>query len=507
VNHRDDQQGGERALPSPGKTPTGEPPGAEAPRRTTTVDGTVPHQRRVTAAAWTIRVDGGAVGGLRGTSASAPGEAPEEPLVLRGDEPAPALVGTSPVCEVRLADPTVSRRHLALSLDGLRLRVRDLDSTNGTRVNGVLVREALVEGPATLELGAVRLRAEPDLAAASPTLSPRGRFGKLVGESPAMRRLYPLCERLAASAIPVVIEGETGTGKEALAESLHLEGPRGEGPFVVFDCTAVPESLLEAELFGHAKGAFTGATAARRGVFPSADGGTLLIDEIGDLPLPLQAKLLRVIDRGEVRPVGSDRTVGADVRLLAATRRDLDAEVQAGRFRDDLFHRLAVARVALPPLRERREDIPALARHLAQALGAPADFPDPALVARWTRESWPGNVRELRNAVARALALGELESLARGPKGARAPGGGEGSLEAVDALVALPLGEARARVVDAFERRYLAAQLDRHDGNVTQAAKAAGVARRYFQILRARQRAAEPDRPDDDDAADAARRG
>jgi len=433
--------------------------------------GTVPHRRRVAAAVWSVRTGG----------------SPEDDgasLDLRGDESSAVLVGTSSACILRLEDPTVSRRHLSLEVDGMRLRVRDLESTNGTRVNGVLVREAYLEGPARLELGAIQLDVHPTPVQEPPALSSRRTFGEVVGASVPMRRLYPLCERLAETTIPVVIEGETGTGKEVLAESLHAEGPRAEGPFVVFDCTTVPESLVEAELFGHARGAFTGANGARSGVYAAADGGTLLLDEIGDLPLPLQAKLLRVIDRGEVRPVGSDRTVRADVRILAATRRDLDAEVAAGRFRDDLFHRLAVARIALPPLRDRRDDIPLLATRIAARLGAPADFPEEALLARWRNGSWPGNVRELRNAVARALALGELEALATGP--APSPSADPAAAFDVESLIERPLGEARAMLIEAFERRYVAAQLARHEGNVTRAARAAGVARRTFQLLKAR---------------------
>lgn len=178
-------------------------------------------------------------------------------------------------------------------------------------------------------------------------------FGRLLGGSPAMRRLYPLCERLAGSTVPIVIEGETGTGKEQLAEALHEQSSRADKPFVILDCTTIAPNLIESELLGHEKGAFTGAMRTREGVFERANGGTLLIDEIGDLPLELQPKLLRAIERGVITRVGGSKPVVVDVRLLAATRRDLDREVQLGRFRDDLFHRIAVARVELPPLRER----------------------------------------------------------------------------------------------------------------------------------------------------------
>src|SRR5262249_22135835 len=196
-------------------------------------------------------------------------------------------------------------------------------------------------------------------------------FGRVLGASREMRRLYPLCERLAASRVPVVIEGETGTGKEILAESLHEAGPRTAAPFAVFDCTAVPANLMESELFGHDRGAITGAVMTRKGILEEADGGTLLIDEIGDLDLQLQPKLLRALERGEVRRVGGDRWLKVDVRILAATRRNLDVEVQEGRFRDDLFHRLAVARIELPPLRERKGDVAVLASHFSEEMGRP----------------------------------------------------------------------------------------------------------------------------------------
>jgi DNA-binding NtrC family response regulator len=295
-----------------------------------------------------------------------------------------------------------------------------------------------------------------------------------------MRRLYPLMQRLAAAAIPAVIEGETGTGKELLAESLHAGGPRAGQPFVVFDCTAVPPNLLESELFGHKKGAFTGATENRTGLFEYANGGTLLIDEIGELDVALQSKLLRAIERREIRQVGSNQSVRVDVRVLAATRRDLDREVAAGRFRDDLFHRLAVGRIELPPLRRRRGDVPLLVAYFCAELEIdPRTIPSTVL-ARWDDHSWPGNVRELHNAVARFVALGEL---GHAPAPNLSP-----DADVVDQILALglPYVEARDRMVEEFTRRYLQSALDRSQGNVTNAAAASGVGRRYFQVLRSK---------------------
>jgi two-component system response regulator HydG len=310
-----------------------------------------------------------------------------------------------------------------------------------------------------------------------------------------MRRLYPLCERLAASSVPVLIEGETGTGKEMLAEALHEMGPRSSGPFVVFDCTAVAPSLLESELFGHERGAFTGAVAPRKGVFEQAHTGTLLIDEIGDLELPLQSKLLRAIERSEIRRVGGDRTMRVDVRVLSATRRDLDAEIAAGRFRDDLFHRLAVARIELPPLRRRTGDIGALVQHFWTSLGGPPEALTPDLLARFEAHTWPGNVRELRNAIARRIALGDLEvgppraPEAAPPQPAHASQPPGAAADFWESLLAedLPYATTKEKLVSELERRYVARVLERHGGNVSQAAAASGLARRYFQLLRSKQ--------------------
>ncbi|NUO55008.1 MAG: sigma 54-dependent Fis family transcriptional regulator, partial [Polyangiaceae bacterium] len=289
-------------------------------------------------------------------------------LTLSSERGHRILVGKSPACDLVLVDPTVSRRHLALSLDGGRVSVSDLGSLNKVFVNGVCIREAELAGSETIRIGATEIVIEP-YAAGPQAKETATSFGALLGKSDAMRRLYPLCRKLAAASVPVVIEGETGTGKEQLAEALHAGGPRASGPYVVFDCTAVAPSLLESELFGHERGAFTGALAARRGVLERAHGGTLLVDEIGDLPLELQPKLLRVLERGELTRIGGERTVRVDVRILAATRRDLDHEVVRGRFRDDLFHRVAVTRIELPPLRARHGDVELLARHFASKLG------------------------------------------------------------------------------------------------------------------------------------------
>lgn len=393
------------------------------------------------------------------------------------------FVGTSPVCKLRLSDKTVSRRHAALELEGGRLRLTDLGSTNGTRVEGVSIVEALLDGGEVVTMGETRLSIAREAAERTEEAPAVLSFGRYIGASTEVRRLYPLFQKLCVSTVPVVIEGETGTGKEMLAEALHESGPRANGPFVVFDCTSVSPSLMESELFGHERGAFSGAVATRRGIFEQAQGGTLLIDEIGDLDLALQPKLLRAIERSEIRRVGGDRTISVDVRVLSATRRDLDDMVQRGSFRDDLFHRLAVTRVELPPLRRRKGDIDVLAKYFWKEMGGAAEGPGTKQLQRWANYPWPGNVRELKNAVARALALGGMPELTPAAAPAAVPGG-----DFAEHVIAqrLSIGRAREMVLEDFERRYVELTLREHGGNVAKAAAAAGVARRYFQILKTR---------------------
>jgi DNA-binding NtrC family response regulator len=402
-------------------------------------------------------------------------------LTIEASQPGRVLVGTSPACNLRLTDREVSRRHGAFEIVGQDVHLTDLRSTNGTRVNGVAVVEAVLQGGESIHLGSTVLSFERVASKQDDKMSTSTSFGRVVGGSAAMRRLYPLCERLAQANVAVLIEGETGTGKELLAESLHEASLRAQQPFVVFDCAAVAPNLIESHLFGHERGAFTGATSLRRGVFELAHGGTLFIDEIGDLDIALQARLLRAIERGEVGRVGSERWQKVDVRILAATRRDLDREVQEGRFRDDLFYRLAVARIELPPLRHRHGDIGRLARHFWDALGG-GEQPIPyELFERFEDYAWPGNIRELHNTVARRLALGELAEDEQG-SGARAPADVIAGVLSLD----LPLTRAKQRLMTEFERMYVERVLAKYQGDVGKAAAASGIARRYFNLLRAK---------------------
>ncbi|HEY4121669.1 MAG TPA: sigma 54-interacting transcriptional regulator, partial [Byssovorax sp.] len=322
------------------------------------------------------------------------------------------VVGTHASCDLVLTDPTVSRFHCEILAREGRVEVRDLGSRNGTSIGGVPVLHALVPPRALLTLGNTDVELEPRVDDVALTLSERTRFGSMVGHAPSMRRVFSVLERAAASDVTVLLYGETGTGKELAAESIHLESARRDQPFVIVDCAAVPTNLLESELFGHEKGAFTGASGAREGAFEAAHGGTVFLDEIGELAIELQPKLLRVLERHEVKRVGGSRYSKVDIRVVAATNRNLKVEVNEKRFRSDLYYRLAVVDVRIPALRERQGDLPLLVETLLDQLGAkdkPAarELFKPAFVADLARQSWPGNVRELRNYLDRCIALEE----------------------------------------------------------------------------------------------------
>jgi DNA-binding NtrC family response regulator len=386
------------------------------------------------------------------------------------------VVGTHAHADVRLRDRTLSRFHCELGLDAQRVVLRDLGSRNGTRVDGVPVLAAPLEDGARISLGRSALRFELRDATLALPLSTQASFGLMTGRSPAMRAAFALLERAAVGDTTVLLTGETGTGKELAARSLHRQGLRRERPFVVVDCGAIPATLLEAELFGHERGAFTGADRARPGAFEAAHGGTIFLDEIGELSIDLQPALLRVLEQREVRRLGGTRLHPVDVRVIAATNRDLRAEVNAHRFRPDLYYRLAVFEIGLPPLRERHDDLPELVDAILARLGATDHPAAPRLRARdqlaeLTRHAWPGNVRELRNWVERALTLsGAAPPLAGAPA------------ERLDG----PYRQARDACLSRFERAYLRAALERAGGNVMAAARAARLGRAYFYRLLAR---------------------
>jgi two-component system, NtrC family, nitrogen regulation response regulator GlnG len=400
-------------------------------------------------------------------------------LVL--EKPA-VVIGTEPGCDLQLTDPAVSRQHLQLRATEQGLVLRDLGSTNGTFVGNLRLVEALIVAPVTVRAGESQLQISPSSGdSLEIPLSPRGSFGGLVGQSTEMRRVFAILERVAPTRSTVLLEGESGTGKEVAAQALHQASPCAEGPFVVVDCGAIPGSLMESELFGYERGAFTGAHEARTGALQAADGGTLFLDEIGELPLELQPKLLRFLETQEVRPLGSTSYRKVSVRLVAATNRRLTEEVKEGRFRQDLFFRLSVVRVELPPLRQRPEDILLLAYSFAAAGDRdPRSIISDDISALLASHHWPGNVRELRNVVERLTVLPEL-AIAGLRDDARAAAAD--AAPSIGALLALPFHEARRRWQDLFERQYLSALVQKAGGVVARAAAAAGLPRQTFHRL------------------------
>ena len=324
-------------------------------------------------------------------------------------------IGSHPLNDLLLDERTVSRFHCEVFVDEKGPWVKDLGSRNGTVVDGVPVKEAALRSGSLLQLGRVSLRFELSGEKNRIAISERTIFGSLVGKSIATRSSFALMERAAASDVTVLLEGETGTGKSEAAESIHRLSARRDHPFRVVDCGAIPANLLESELFGHEKGAFTGATTRRVGVFEEARGGTVFLDEIGELPAELQPKLLHVLEDREIRRLGANAYAPVDVRLIAATNRDLQAEVAAGRFRDELFYRLNVVTVTMPPLRRRKGDIPALVSHFIEKYSKTYNKQvrslGPGTLNALLAHDWPGNVRELENAIERAIVLctnGEL---------------------------------------------------------------------------------------------------
>jgi len=408
-----------------------------------------------------------AAGGATGVRAAPPSNPAPARLRVRerGRErvaPLPAeglSVGSDASNGLALEDPYVSARHLRIEPRSGRWEVVDVGSTNGTFLGGVRVWRSELPPGLPLALGDCELLLEVG--------SPRegrlpGSYEGMFSLDASMRQVFDLVDRLAEADVPVAILGETGTGKELVARALHARSARREGPFVPVNCAAIPESLMESEIFGHEKGAFSGADRQRKGAFEEADQGTLFLDEIGEMPLELQAKLLRALESGEVKRVGSSRPIQVSVRIVSATHRDLQAQVRAQRFREDLFYRLCVVPVAVPPLRRRQGDVRALAQRFLDA-AAPRGQP-----LRWSEEAlkklesydWPGNVRQLRNVVLRALLLrGEGQVLAASAvtfedvRRSAGPGGD-------DTTLYLP-----GLTMEDVEREAIRLSLRRHHGN------------------------------------------
>jgi DNA-binding NtrC family response regulator len=407
-------------------------------------------------------------------------------------------IGAAAGNDVQLADTTVSRHHAEIRAETGRYVLRDLGSTNGTRLDGASIIEAWLEDGAQVRVGKTELRFGCAVDHVALEESDLGRFGQLEGSAPAMRRLFGLLERIAPTKLGVIVLGETGTGKDLLAHAIHAKSTRAAQPFVVVDCGALSRTLIESDLFGHERGAFTGAERARAGAFERAAGGTLFLDELGELPMELQPKLLRALEQGEVQRLGGSQVIDVDVRVIAATHRDVEGMVRRGELREDLYYRLAEVVVAIPPLRERRDDIPVLARALLADWAeetAARTIADDAMAVLRARE-WPGNVRELRNVIRRAAALArgstiegallsELDEAARGSGDVDAVVSPTPLLGEVPVCDHLGIREARQEWARTLERAYLTRMRERFGQDVDAMAAHMGLLRKsVLRLLR-----------------------
>jgi DNA-binding NtrC family response regulator len=381
-------------------------------------------------------------------------------------------VGTAKDNTLAIGDFTVSRYHLEASPHPGGVLVVDLGSTNGTYIGAVRIERAIVPPGTAITLGGTTIRFDDAVKRTITPATEVQHHAGMIARSPQLVKLFIDIDRIAASPTSVLIVGESGTGKERVAEALHTQSGR-TGPLVTIDCGALTSALLASELFGHERGAFTGADRTHVGAFERASGGTVFLDEIGELPAGDQSSLLGVLERRRFRRVGGSQEIEIDARVIAATNRDLRAEVNNNRFRHDLYHRLAVVVLRLPPLRERREDIMPLVEHFARDLGAndPVESVFGAeTIARWLRHPWPGNVRELRNAVEAALVVGPHAFSDHALESATVTRDGP----------LLPYKDARAAIVRDFEHDYLTRLLADAHGNVSQAARAAKMDRSHL---------------------------
>jgi transcriptional regulator with GAF, ATPase, and Fis domain len=423
---------------------------------------------------------------------------PELPLQPLTFDKRQVYLGSSPENDACLDNPSVSRIHARIEVDGIGYRLIDLDSKNGTFINGLRVRDVYLQPGSTFQLGHQPLTFHLTSDEVEVRFSKRHQFGDIIGQSLEMREIFSLLERISPTSATALIEGESGTGKELIAEAIHAHSLRQSKPFIVFDCSAVSRDLIESELFGHVKGAFTGAVQTRKGAFEQADGGTLFLDELGELGLDLQPKLLRALEKREVRPVGSDRTIPVDVRIVAATNRNLLREVDQSNFREDLYYRFAVIRILLPPLRKRPDDITLLAEHfLAQCqtrIGRDNLQIPFRTMEKLRRHTWPGNVRELKNYIERAALLAQdnqIETRFLQPEAAptqqntTSPNGHDdaSNLASNAADEQLPFKDAKQQLIEVFEKSYWTRLLERTDGNVSKAARIAGVHRKSVEYI------------------------
>jgi len=428
-------------------------------------------------------------------------------------------IGADPLCDLVMSDPTVSRMHAEVRRRGDTFELIDLDSTNGTFVNGERIKSFEIESDSRFQVGRSQVLFTVTTEQIAVQVTDRTRYGNIIGQSQALREIFSILDRVAPSDLSVVIEGETGAGKELIAAALHEHSARASKPFVVFDCSAFPPTLLESELFGHEKGAFSGASQRHRGVFERADGGTIFFDELGEMDIEFQAKFLRVLETGDVRRVGGESSFNVDVRVVAATNRDLEELVQEKKFRQDLYYRLAKVRFNLPPLRERPEDIPLLAEHFLNVI-AGEENARPLLTEDALRTlqayRWPGNIRQLRNVIEKAVAMCSggaitseylrkelnvaptfssepaVQTAARPLEAPAAQSTGistngrqvtlQTEIEDADGE-AIPFRDAKDALVDKFERIYLENLLIRNRQNVSKTAREAQIDRRHLYRL------------------------
>ena len=404
-------------------------------------------------------------------------------------------VGRSVICDLALADKAISGTHFEVLAHEKGFLLRDLDSTNGTFIGDLQVKEVWCKPGTVIRVGQSHLRFDPEKGSVDIELSDEDRFHGIIGKSVRMREIFATLAKIAPTELTVLVNGETGTGKELIARAVHRASKRAERPLVVQDCSAIPKDLIESTLFGHERGAFTGATDRYSGSFEQADGGTIFLDEIGELDLGLQPKLLRVLENREIKRVGGDRQIPVDVRVVAATNRDLRQMVNEGTFREDLYYRLSVVQIELPLLKDRPEDIPPLVEHFLADITR-RRFPGgeetlrvaPDAMRRMQGYPWPGNIRELKNSVESGGSLADesvltVADLMPGAHKSTSPtviGGGSAAQFAEDGL---PFKEAKQRVLDEFEAAYLTALLAKHGDNVTRTAQAAGLTRYHLREL------------------------
>lgn len=391
-------------------------------------------------------------------------------------------IGSAEGNDLVLEDETVSRYHVELTRRPEGILIADTGSTNGVFIGTMRVERAVVQPRTELRIGRTTVRID-DGSRINVELNPNNELGSLKGHTPMMRRLFAQVRKAAQSDVPVLLIGESGTGKELFARAVHDLGQRASGPFVIVDCASLTPTLVASELFGHEKGSFTGADRQHVGAFEQAHGGTVFLDEIGELPEELQPKLLGVLERRRFRRLGGKSEIDVDVRVITATNRALKAEVNEGRFRLDLYYRIAVVRLAVPALRDRPEDIPILAAHFLAQMGETSDIGElfePAQMAALSRHHWPGNVRELRNFVEAAVAMGEAPEL---DQGLSLGDTASGSAIPIGALLNLPYKDARATLLEQFEASYLPHIVEKAGGNVSQAARDSGMDRSHLWDL------------------------